>query len=82
MVLIVVLTCCFTAVQAAEAPPFQKAPFVFQTDKILPADLLSAANYRVSNRVLNDGFINTYTLSTPPWGHDHRKYGHVENTPE
>jgi hypothetical protein len=35
-----------------------------QASKILPAELRSGANYRVDEKVTNDGYLNTYRISS------------------
>ena len=48
----------FTAQAAYESTPTLSA------SKILPSDLLSGPNHRVQERVINDGFLNTYTIDS------------------
>ena len=37
---------------------------VLNASQILPPDLLTGSNHRVQERVLNDGFLNTYTIDS------------------
>jgi hypothetical protein len=41
-----------------------ESPPEFQASKILPADILSGANHRVDERVVSDGFMNRYAISS------------------
>jgi len=52
------------ATSALAAAPFQPTPIMLKASHILPASLLAGENYRVEERVQNDGVINTYQLST------------------
>ena len=45
------------------AGPFEP-PQVFNTSKLLPANILSGANYKVEPRFFNDGFLNIYTINS------------------
>ena len=49
----------------APAPtgPFER-PQSFATSKLLPASVLSGANFRVEPRFVNDGFLNTYIINS------------------
>lgn len=44
---------------------FRTPPITLKAADILPATLLSGKNYLVKERVLNDGLINTYDVTTP-----------------
>src|ERR1700730_9584142 len=46
------------AQQGYESPP------VLSASNILPPELLSGPNFRVQERVFNDGFMNTYTIDS------------------
>jgi len=41
-----------------------ESPPTFRASKILPAELLSGPNHRVDERVVNDGFMNLYTVNS------------------
>jgi len=45
------------------AGPFEQ-PRAFSTSRLLPARMLSGANYTVDSRFYNDGFLNTYTINS------------------
>src|SRR5262247_3637272 len=53
----------FTAELAANANGYETAA-ALQASKILPADLRSGSNYRVEERVTNDGYLNTYRIGS------------------
>lgn len=59
MVLLLGIVVPAFAQQRFETPP------VFSASKILPPELLSGANFRVQERVTNDGFLNTYVIDSP-----------------
>jgi hypothetical protein len=48
---------------AAAANGYESAA-TLQASKILPADLRSGANYRVDEKVSNDGYLNTYRINS------------------
>jgi len=41
-----------------------ESPPMFQAAKIIPAELLAGPNHRVDEQVVNDGFMNTYTIES------------------
>ena len=43
---------------------FEQPPITLQVSKVLPKDMLVGPNYRIKETVTNDGFMNTYMLST------------------
>jgi hypothetical protein len=43
---------------------FEQPPITLQVSKVLPKDMLVGPNYRIKETVKNDGFVNTYMLST------------------
>jgi len=47
----------------APSGPFEQ-PQSFSTSKLLPAEVLSGANFRVEPRFVNDGFLNTYIINS------------------
>lgn len=49
---------------AETLPKVQTLPIKLHASNILPKELLAAPNYQVKENVLNDGFVNTYELST------------------
>jgi hypothetical protein len=56
---------------AAFTPPgigaeqaLQQAPLTLKADKVLPKGMLSGDGYSINQDVSNDGFQNTYTLTT------------------
>jgi hypothetical protein len=50
--------------QKRGAPDFEAVP-VLNASKVLPAKLLKGSDYKIDERVENDGYFNTYTLRTP-----------------
>jgi len=50
--------------QAADAMSFSKPPITLSAARILPENLLEGENFKVEDRVLSDGLINTYKLNT------------------
>jgi hypothetical protein len=44
-------------------PLYENAP-VLQASKILPADLLYGPNHRVQEKIVNDGYMNTYRIDS------------------
>ncbi len=63
-VLLTVLGCACAAVTVlaqVEGPP------TLQASGILPPELVSGPNHRVQERVVNDGYLNIYTIESP-WG--------------
>ena len=42
-----------------------ETPPILSASKILPPELLSGPNFRVQERVTNDGFLNIYTIDSP-----------------
>jgi len=48
----------------APAGPFE-TPQLYSASDLLPAKMLTGTNYSVDQRVVNDGFLNIYTLNTP-----------------
>ncbi len=45
-------------------PELQSPPILLKASKVLPANLLHGSNFRIEESVMNDGFVNTYKLST------------------
>ncbi len=50
--------------QSVLFPDLQTTPAMLKASEVLPRDLLGGFNYRIEETVTNDGFINTYKLST------------------
>jgi hypothetical protein len=57
----VVLLFLFTPLHAAN---FAKPPITLSAQDILPAEKLKGANFKVDDKVENDGVINSYTVNT------------------
>lgn len=53
-----------TPIGAQTMPEFE-APPVFHTSDLFPGIVLNGSNYRVEERVHNDGYLNVYQLTTP-----------------
>ncbi|MCI0732845.1 MAG: hypothetical protein L0Y38_03350, partial [Methylococcaceae bacterium] len=51
------------ATHAFAAEQYEPAP-IFQASKLLPQGLVKGANYRVDERVVNDGYMNHYQIHT------------------
>ncbi len=49
---------------AQDLPEFQKVPITMKASEQVPKNLLKGPNYRIEANVKNDGFINTYQLTT------------------
>src|SRR5262245_62553514 len=62
-----------TADLAANANGYETAA-TLQASKILPADLRSGSNYRVEDRVTDDGYLNTYRI-----GYEFGRYTEVSS---
>ena len=56
-----ILTVALTPVLAAE----YETSITLDATKILPKELLSGPNHQVDQNVINDGFLNIYTITTP-----------------
>ena len=54
---------CFHEIAFAAQSQYEQVP-VLSASKILPPDLLAGPNHRVQERVVNDGFLNTYTIDS------------------
>lgn len=50
--------------QSVMFPKLTTPPIILNASEVLPKDLLAGSNYRIEQTVKNDGFINTYKLST------------------
>ena len=49
---------------AQDLPEFQTVPITMKASEQVPKNLLKGPNYRIEANVKNDGFINTYQLTT------------------
>ncbi len=49
---------------AGDLPEVQKAPLTLKADQVIPKNVVSGPNYQIEQKVQNDGFINTYRLTT------------------
>ncbi len=49
---------------AQDLPEFQKIPITLKASEQVPENLLLGPNYRIEADVKNDGFVNTYRLTT------------------
>ena len=45
-------------------PPLQTPPIILEASIVLQKDVLTGTNYKVEQKVKNDGFINSYKLDT------------------
>lgn len=50
--------------QSVLFPDLHTPPIMLKASEVLPKDLLAGSNYRIEQAVTNDGFINTYKLTT------------------
>ena len=68
----IILACLLSPAMALslDSMDFVKSPVALEAKNVLASNLLQGENYTVESKVLNDGLINTYRLST--------KYGPVE----
>ena len=62
-VVIMVVSIVLAPDPLAAAGPFEQPP-VFKASEILPPSLLSGPHHRVMERVVNDGYINRYSIAT------------------
>jgi hypothetical protein len=53
-----------SASQPVLFPKLKTPPIMLKASDVLPKDLLVGSNYRIEQTVTNDGFINSYKLST------------------
>ena len=61
------MVCLFGAnllVAAQDLPEFQKLPVTLKASEQVPENVLTGPNYRIEADVKNDGFVNTYQLTT------------------
>ena len=51
-------------ISGSRRPRVQSAAATLQASKILPAELRSGGNFRVEEKVTNDGYLNTYRIGS------------------
>jgi hypothetical protein len=61
---LVFITCAILPADAQDLPEFQKVPITLKASEQVPKNVLTGPNFRVEANVKNDGFINTYRLTT------------------
>jgi hypothetical protein len=61
---LVFIICAILPAEAQDLPEFQKVPITLKASEQLPKNVLTGPNYRIEANVKNDGFINTYRLTT------------------
>ena len=61
---LVMTMCTILIAGAQDLPEFQKVPITLKTSEHVPKNLLKGSNYRIEANAKNDGFINTYRLTT------------------
>ena len=62
---LLVLTLFLTiSVNSADQADYQMPPFSVSASEVLPKNLLQGENYKVEDKVISDGLVNTYRLST------------------
>lgn len=54
----------FTPITVGAEQALQQIPLTLKAADLLPGTMLSGDGYRVNDKVVNDGFQNTYTLKT------------------
>ena len=62
--LVVAMWVCQPAFVLAQQQARYETPPVLSASKILPPELLSGPNFRVQERVINDGFMNIYKIDS------------------
>jgi hypothetical protein len=61
---LVFITCAILPAEAEDLPEFQKVPIMLKASAVVPKDVINGPNYQIEQKVKNDGFINTYRLTT------------------
>jgi hypothetical protein len=51
-------------VAAQDLPEVQKVPITLKAPEVVPKDVMKGSNYQIEQKVINDGFVNTYRLTT------------------
>jgi hypothetical protein len=62
--IIVMLLSWLAPVAAQTLPEIQEPPIILQTSNVIPEVSLKGTNYQIEQNVENDGFINSYKLTT------------------
>lgn len=58
------IICAILPAEAQDLPEFQKLPITLKASEQVPKNVLTGPNYQIEANVKNDGFINTYRLTT------------------
>ena len=61
---LIFIFCAILPTEAQDLPEFQKVPITLKASEQVPKNVLTGPNYRIEANVKNDGFINTYRLTT------------------
>ena len=61
---LIFIFCTFLPAKAQDLPEFQKVPITLKASEQVPKNVLTGPNYRIEVNVKNDGFVNTYRLTT------------------
>jgi hypothetical protein len=62
--ILVFIICAILPADAQDLPEFQKVPITLEASAVVPKDVIKGPNYQIEQKVKNDGFINTYRLTT------------------
>ncbi len=54
----------FSFTSAAVAEEYAQTPIMLKANDVLPQNIIKGDNYKVADKVINDGLINTYELNT------------------
>ena len=61
---LVFMCCTILPVAAQDLPEVQKVPIVLKAVEVVPQNVTKGPNYQIEQKVINDGFVNTYRLTT------------------
>ena len=61
---LVFMCCAILPVGAQDLPEVQKVPIVLKAVEVVPQNVMKGPNYQIEQKVINDGFVNTYRLTT------------------
>jgi hypothetical protein len=61
---LVFITYAILPADAQDLPEFQKVPITLKAAAVVPKDVMNGPNYQIEQKVKNDGFINTYRMTT------------------
>ena len=61
---LVFMCCAILPVGAQDLPEVQKVPIVLKAVEVVPQNVIKGPNYQIEQKVINDGFVNTYRLTT------------------